>query len=98
MAARHESLTADKRAKDRVSLSMPGVLRLAAGDIKVTVRNISDHGAMVEGVSAIEIGSHVAVRIRGAGWVEATVAWAIAPRCGLAFDRAIDAQAALAQK
>lgn len=95
MAARQDSLTADKRATDRVSASMPGVVRIAVGDLQVTVRNISDEGAMIEGVSDIEIGSRVAVRMRGIGWVDAKVAWAIAPRCGLAFDRAIDAQTVL---
>jgi hypothetical protein len=92
-----DTLTADKRATARVSLSVPGLIRLAAGDVRVTVRNISHEGAMIEGVSDVEIGLHVAVHIRGVGWVDARVAWVIAPRCGLAFDSEIDPQAVSAK-
>lgn len=97
MPVRQATLTADKRASARVSLALPGLVRLASGEVRVTLRNVSDQGAMVEGVTGVEIGSQVAVCIRGVGWVDAKVAWAIAPRCGLAFDTDIDSQAVTAK-
>jgi hypothetical protein len=61
----------------------------------VLIRNLSARGAMVDGIFDISIGQSVSVRIGRGGWIKATVAWAVTPRCGLEFQSVVDPASAL---
>jgi hypothetical protein len=83
--ANENLLSSEKRQDERICQAVAGTLRHTGRDKSVRIRNLSARGAMVDGIIDITIGQSVSVRIGRGGWIEAKVAWAIAPRCGLEF-------------
>lgn len=57
---------------------------------EVRVRNISEGGLMAELPVSAEIGSAVALELRGVGSISGRIAWCTQGRVGVAFDRHID--------
>jgi hypothetical protein len=57
---------------------------------EVRVRNISEGGLMAELPVSAEIGSPVALDLRGVGAITGRIAWCTQGRVGVAFDRQID--------
>ncbi len=57
---------------------------------EVRVRNISEGGLMAELPVSAEIGSPVALELRGVGPISGRIAWCTQGRVGVAFDRPID--------
>lgn len=84
----------NQRAKDRSNASFAAMLRSDAGELSVTVRNLSEGGAMIEGARNLSMGIPVSVQIPNIGWVEGSVVWALENRCGIAFRDPIDPRAA----
>jgi hypothetical protein len=80
----------EKRGGDRVEQSLGGTLELASEYVPVRIRNLSAEGAMVDGVAGVLVGEPVSLQIAGTDWIEATVAWSMESRCGLAFSAPID--------
>ena len=60
------------------------------GEMRVRVRNLSSGGLMAEGVINAQRGQMVQINIRNVGWVEGSIAWVEADRCGIAFRDEID--------
>jgi hypothetical protein len=85
---------ADVRQNKAAQCTVPGILRSAGGERWVKFRTLSENGAMADGIDDISIGQPVSVKIRGMGWMEATIAWSVAPRCGLQFSLRPDVQSA----
>lgn len=81
-----------KRARTRDSLFLTAHLRLAeeAGLREVRVRNLSEGGLMVELAKVVDVGTTVALDLRGIGEVTGKVAWCTAGRIGIALDALID--------
>ena len=84
----------NKRREPRESVFLKAKLRNTMAEISVTVRNLSSHGAMIEGTGQIRVGSEVALQLNAIGRVYGTVAWAKFDSCGLQFSRPIDHRAA----
>ncbi len=84
----------NQRANDRSSASFAAMLRSDSGELSVTVRNLSEGGAMIEGVRNLSMGIPVSVQIPKIGWVEGAVVWVLENRCGIAFLDPIDPRAA----
>ncbi len=57
---------------------------------RVTVRNLSAGGMMVEGAPRLRRGARVAIDLRNIGPVAGTIAWIQGRRTGVAFDDEID--------
>lgn len=76
----------------RDSLFVMAELRIDGleGELRVRVRNLSSGGLMAEGITHAQRGQMVSINIRNVGWVEGTVAWVEADRCGIAFREEID--------
>ncbi|MDR7102835.1 PilZ domain-containing protein [Croceicoccus sp. BE223] len=85
----------DHRKHDRDSLFLVAELRLEldGAPYGVKLRNISDAGVMAEGSMRVSRGQQVYVELHNVGSVAGTVAWAAGNRCGIAFDRTINAAA-----
>jgi hypothetical protein len=88
---------AGKRSAKRARVLLAARLRTgAAGEIDVRLRDLSQHGALVEGKSLPPQGSEV-VFSRGSITVPARVAWTGEGRAGLEFAYAIDETEVLVQ-
>ena len=83
----------DTRQYERDSLFLVAELRLERDGAPYTVklRNISNSGVMAEGAMRVVRGSTVWVDLRNIGLVAGSIAWAAGDRCGIAFDRPVDA-------
>ena len=81
-----------QRGETRDSMFLHAHVRPAAGgsSIQVRVRNLSSGGMMAEPDVHVAQGGRVVVELRGIGEIEATVAWTMVGRAGLAFDQEID--------
>jgi len=86
--------TVSERHRD--SLFLLARLRFGEADAihEARVRNLSEGGMMAEFDRAVELGSAVAVELRGVGTVSGRIAWAEQGRIGVSFDRPIDPKAA----
>ncbi len=81
-----------KRAGTRDSLFLTALMRLGSETRlrEVRVRNLSEGGLMVELAKVAEVGTPVALELRGIGDVTGKVAWCTAGRIGIALDSPID--------
>jgi hypothetical protein len=86
----------EKRGTSRQGREMPATLELGSEYFPVHILNLSSNGVMVDGVAGVPPGAAVSLEIGQVGWVEATVAWSMESRCGLAFVAPIDPELALA--
>lgn len=59
------------------------------GDVHLHVVNLSAHGFMAEGVSEIQRGERVTIRLPEVGRIEAHMIWATEDRAGFQFERII---------
>lgn len=82
----------DTRSSERDSLFLMADLVVEDGRpaARVTVRNLSAGGMMVEGAPRLTRGVRVAVELRNIGPVAGTTVWIQGRRMGVAFDDEID--------
>lgn len=73
---------------------MAASLEHAGSEVAVTLRNLSAHGALVEGDLVFEAGTRVTFRRNGLE-VAGRIAWAQGRRAGIAFAMRLDPQAIL---
>ena len=88
--------SAKDRALSRESIFLSAVVFFASGKepLTVRVRNISGGGMMIDCALGGVIGEEVTVDIKSIGRLKGRIAWAVAPRLGIAFDHEIDPKAA----
>lgn len=81
-----------KRLRTRDSLFLTAYVRLGeeAALREVRVRNLSEGGLMVELAKVVDVGTPVALDLRGIGHVTGKVAWCTEGRMGIALDSPID--------
>jgi PilZ domain len=84
--------TAKPRGKSRESIFLSANLKFEGvrAETAARVRNISAGGMMVDCSVGFAIGHQVVATIKNIGEVDGRVAWAVAPRMGIAFDQEID--------
>lgn len=84
------------RQKNRESIFLSANLTFGSTleTMSVRVRNISSGGMMVDCILSGQIGEPVIADIKSIGRIKGHVAWAVAPRMGIAFDHEIDPKAA----
>ncbi|MFM5886271.1 MAG: PilZ domain-containing protein, partial [Novosphingobium sp.] len=75
-------------ARHPVDHKVLGELR-RLGDVHLHIINISAHGFMADGVSEMEKGERVSIRLPGIGRIEAHLIWATDERAGFQFERII---------
>jgi len=94
MTADRANTSSRNAARDSLFLStelrVPGV----AHPLTTRVRNLSEGGMMVEGHPALAEGVRICANLRGIGQTEGYVAWSLAGRAGIAFDKPVDPQLA----
>lgn len=73
---------AEPHRDPRTKMFIAALLEWDAGSTPVTVRNLSEHGALVEGAGLPPTGAAVRL-VRGTLSAAGVVAWASARRCGL---------------
>jgi len=78
-------LLAFRRAGGRSNQVKAAILHHGEGRQRGVVRNLSEKGAMFDGAPELRPGAQVVVEIQGLGPLDATVAWSVGTRCGLAF-------------
>jgi hypothetical protein len=79
----------DRSPRDSMFLAAP--LRRVDGEtVTVKVRNLSAGGLMAESPVDFARGDRIEVELRGIGLVTGHIAWAVAGRIGVAFERPID--------
>ena len=81
----NESSMSQNRRSRRSNVLMAAVLETATGTAKVTLRNLSAEGALVEGDRIPEAGQELVFRKNDLA-VSGRVAWVSAKRAGIAFD------------
>ncbi|MES2753463.1 MAG: PilZ domain-containing protein [Pseudomonadota bacterium] len=82
---------AHQRGEVRDSLFLAAHLTVSGeATEQVRVRNLSAGGMMAEYAAPVEIGTKVAVELRGIGAIAGRIAWATDGRIGIAFDQHID--------
>ncbi|WP_052811356.1 PilZ domain-containing protein [Sphingomonas parapaucimobilis] len=91
-AMAEDELERSDRAGRRDSLLLMAQMTLGdeTAPRDVRVRNISEGGLMAELPISVEIGTPVALNLRGVGAVSGRIAWCTQGRVGVAFDRQID--------
>lgn len=77
-----EAGRAEPQREPRTNMFIAALLEWDAGSTPVTVRNLSDHGAMAEGAGLPPTGTTVRL-VRGTLSAVGVVAWASERRCGL---------------
>ncbi len=89
----------DTRNFERDSLFLMADLVIEGGApaARVTVRNLSAGGMMMEGAPRLRRGTRVALDLRNIGLVAGTVVWIQGRRTGVAFDDEIDPKQARTQ-
>jgi hypothetical protein len=87
-----QSASAANREKARESIFFGATLLIkrSGEEFPVRVRNISSGGMMIDCTVSAGIGDEVVADIRHIGKITGRVAWAVAPRMGIAFDHEID--------
>lgn len=81
-----------QRAEQRDSLLLVAPFRIMGTErtYDVRVRNLSERGLMIESPHPIEVGTAVAMEVRGIGAVQGKIAWYAEGRAGVALDHTID--------
>src|SRR5436853_6830856 len=82
--------TPERRSSERTHKILPCIVRIGDRYTEATILNLSPDGAMIDGIGGVQMGQSVQVQFGTLGWVAAKVAWAIEPRCGIAFLSPID--------
>lgn len=77
-------------ARDSLFLSTDIIVASCAHPITVRVRNLSSGGMMIDGHEAFEDGAEISTDLRGIGPVTGRIAWIMAGRAGVSFDRNVD--------
>lgn len=80
-----EAGRAESQREPRTNMFIAALLEWDAGSTPVTVRNLSEHGALVEGAGLPPTGTTVRL-VRGALSAAGAVAWANERRCGLRLE------------
>ncbi len=81
---------ASLRNAARDSLFLAATLRIDTVEVPVRVRNLSAGGLMAEYNDRVDLGTPVAINVRGVGWTRGQIAWSTDGRIGIAFDQPID--------
>lgn len=89
-----ESSMSQNRRSRRSNLLMSAILETAMGSAKVTLRNLSAEGALVEGDRIPEAGQPLVFRKNELA-ISGRVAWASERRAGIAFDAKLQPEAVL---
>lgn len=89
-----ESIQSQNRRSRRSHVLMAAILRADDGDHSVKLRNLSEHGALVEAEALPPVGSSVRFR-KGELNLPARVAWVEDGRAGVAFDAALDTESVM---
>lgn len=79
------AIVMERREADRRSQVLWGVMLHGSTQSRVTVRNISEAGAMIETAERMATGASIEIEIPGLGIKLAQVAWAQRPRYGIRF-------------
>ena len=85
-----EADTASRRSERRHPLIWMGEVHYQHSSERVRLRNISAHGAMIEGSVNYRTGAELLLDLGEAGQHFATVGWTCADKAGLVFDRLFD--------
>jgi hypothetical protein len=89
-----ESIPTQNRKSRRSHVLMSASLRSNGGDQPVKLRNLSEHGALVEADSLPDVGTIVRFR-KGDLNLPARVAWVDNGRAGVAFDAPLDPESVM---
>ena len=89
-----ESSMSQNRRSRRSNVLMAATLETATGTAKVTLRNLSPDGALVEGDRIPTAGSQLVFRKNDLA-VGGTVAWSSERRAGIAFDSKLETETVL---
>jgi PilZ domain len=86
------SLAAQNRQKIRESIFFGAsvLFKKTGEELPVRVRNISPGGMMIDCTLGAGIGDEIVADIKNIGKVTGRVAWAVAPRMGIAFDHEVN--------
>ena len=90
MAAADETEPASRRSERRHPLIWMGEVIYNFSSERVRLRNISEHGAMIESPVSYKQGAELLLDLSEAGQHFATVGWTCADKAGLVFDRIFD--------
>ena len=85
-----EAIAASRRTERRHPLIWMGDVLYQHSTERVRLRNISAHGAMIEGSVSYKTGAQLLLDLGEAGQHFATVGWTCADKAGLVFDRLFD--------
>ena len=85
-----EAAGSQRRSEYRHPLIWSGHIHFEFESTRVRVRNIAEHGAMIDCSKAIGVGSEVLLDLGGAGQLFAFVSWARGDQLGLKFQRPFD--------
>ena len=80
----------NRRSEPRDSVYFRANVPKDAVELQVTVRNVSPHGAMIQGAKRIAVGAELALELNNIGIVHGTVAWVDGDSCGMQFNEPID--------
>ena len=86
----NEAEAASRRSERRHPLIWMGEVHYQHSTDRVRLRNISAHGAMIEGSANYRTGAELLLDLGEAGQHFATVGWTCADKAGLVFDRLFD--------
>ena len=86
----NEAEAASRRSERRHPLIWMGEVHYQHSTDRVRLRNISAHGAMIEGSVHYRTGAELLLDLGEAGQHFATVGWTCADKAGLVFDRLFD--------
>ncbi|MEO8619117.1 MAG: PilZ domain-containing protein [Sphingomicrobium sp.] len=89
-----ESIQSQNRRSRRSHVLMAACLRSDDGDLAVKLRNLSEHGALVEAELLPPVGTIVKFR-KGDLNLPARVAWVEDGRAGVAFDSILDTESVM---
>lgn len=89
-----ESIQSQNRRSRRSHVLMAASLRSDGGDLGVKLRNLSEHGALVEAELLPQVGAVVWFR-KGELNLPARVAWVEDGRAGVAFDSILDTESVM---
>lgn len=79
-----------RRSEDRHPLIWTADVHFDHSSSRVRLRNISEHGALIEGDRSYPVGATLLLDMEEAGQYFALVTWARGPQVGLSFERPFD--------
>jgi len=80
----------NRRSEPRESVFLRASMRNETVELQVTVRNLSPHGAMIQGAEGAPVGSEISLQLINIGTVHGTIAWVEGQFCGIQFNEPID--------